>query len=535
MRNTDGTKECAGMHKKFLTLFLSLTVVMLFTVGAFSYLIDPYSIWRGDRRPGLNMWALKADGVERLGKAISIISADPRPEVVFIGSSQVDWGIDAEESSKMLGRPVYNLGILGMTAYEQRRYVEHVLTVDSAVKEMVLAVDFTKFVSGSRYKTPFEEGMADVETQIGKKYVVVDNLEKTLFSLQALKDSYDSFVDNYRKRWQVPYYKGGKTLTHEALMRYFDREHWLFNRSLLLVQREGWLENPELNEKSFQELERIAALCQEHGVKLRLYVPPMHAEAALSYCDCMDTYAAWMKRLSKIAPIWSFFEFNEISTSPVQDGKFSENTNRYFWDSVHHKDNVGKWIVARMYGMETADMPKGFGIEVTEANLDEYIDDMRADMKAWELTHPEDMEAVRYYAGFSAIAPILVAGKEKGAEFVPAMLQSGSADAKKVFQLRRTDYLELQGNGFLKPGSLKKSYLKITNSQGQCWYTIAEPVVSPEAAHFMHNRAYEASGFVVKEPVDDVPVGDYDINWVALTQDNRIFESESLGKITITD
>ncbi|WP_029541428.1 hypothetical protein [Selenomonas sp. AB3002] len=523
------------MYKKFVFSFLALAAAMLLVTGIFNYLADPYSIWKVHRYPGFNMWATRADSVERMGKAISLLSVVPQPEVVFIGASQVDWGIDAENAAELLDRPVYNLGILGMTAYEQRRYVEHVLAVDPSAKEIILAADFTKFVSGSRYKTPFDESLVGVEAQIGKKYVTPGNLEKTLFSFQSLKDSYESVRANRKQSWQAPYYKAGKTLTHEAMMSYFNREHWRFNRSLLLVQREGWLENPQLNEKCFQEFERIAEMCRDHGVGLKIYLPPMHAEAAIAYDDCLYTYGAWLNRLLDIAPVWTFFDIDALSTSPVQEGKFSESTNAYFWDSIHHKSNVGRWIVARLYGREASGMPDNFGLELSEANLGDYLKQLRAKLRAWESMNPEAVENIKYYAGFSDITPSVIAQKTRQVEPVVAMMQAGSVDDVAVFRLRREDYLELKGNGFLPPELLQKSYLKLSNSQGQSWYTLAEPVVSPDTAEFMHKRAYENLGFFVKEPLKDVPADDYDIVWLAVTKDGRICVSESLGKITVVD
>ena len=387
------------MYKKFLFSFVALSALLLLAAGSFNYLIDPYSIWQAHRHPGFNMWALKADSVERMGKAVSLLSAEPQPEVVFIGSSQVDWGIDAEAAGKILDSPVYNLGILGMTAYEQRRYAEHVLATDPMIKEIVLAADFTKFISGPRYKTPFAESLVDVEAQIGKKYVDPGIAAKTLLSFQALKDSRASWKENRRQKWQTPYYKEGKSLTHEAIMGYLRREHWSFDRSMQQVQREGWLEEPELNEKCFGEFERIAELCHERGVELKIYVPPTHAEAAIAYEDCLTTYGAWLKRLAEIAELWTFFEVDELAAAPVAAGEFSEQTNEYFWDSIHHKDNVGTWIAARLHGRAASGMPENFGLELTAGNLDAYLGKLQSELRARKAAHPEDVDILKRYAG----------------------------------------------------------------------------------------------------------------------------------------
>ena len=457
------------MRKKFLISFFALSALLMALVASFNYLVDPYSIWQHERKSGFNMWALKADNVERKGKTISLLYSDTQPEVVFIGASQVDWGIDADSATKRLERPVYNFGVLGMTAYEQRRFVEHVMAVDPAVKEIVLAADLSKFVSGERYKTPFDESLSHEEDQIGKTYVTLSNIEQTLLSIKATEDSYDSLKANRKQNWQVPYYLAGKTLSQEALLGYFHREHWRFNRSLLLVQREGWLENIELNEKCFSEYERIAELCREHNVGLKIYIPPMHAEAMIAYADCLSVYGEWLKKLTSIAPVWTFFAMDDISTSPVNDGTFSENTNMYFWDSIHHKSDVGKWIVAKMFGKEEKGMPGDFGVLLSNDNLGPYLEHLQAGIETWRSAHPEAVEAVKYYAGFLDTVPSDIAGNTGQILPAAAMLMAGSADAKPVFDLKHKDYLELRGNGFLQPQLLKKSYLRLSDGQGWSW------------------------------------------------------------------
>ena len=300
------------------------------------------------------------------------------------------------------------------------------------------------------------------------------------------------------------------------------------------MQREGWLEEPVLNEKCFQEYVRIAELCRECGIELKLYIPPMHAEAIIAFDDCLDSYGACLKKLADIAPLWTFFDINDISASPVKAGKFSEDTNAYFWDSVHHKENVGRWVIARLYGEELADMPNNFGLELNETNLDDYLSTLRSKLREWKAANPEVAEDTRYYAGFSEEAPARAMGTGKP-QSVVAMLQAGTEAERPLFKLHSKDYLEIRGNGFLPPELLHKSYMRLSDAQGRNWYTLAEPFAAPETASFMHNRAYEDLGFLVKEPLKDVPAGEYDIFWMALTKDGQVYETGSLGKVMVLD
>lgn len=373
------------MYRKFIGCFLVTAVLLSALAGSLNYLIDPYSIRSTGRQQGWNLRAFKAESVERMGKMLGLLRLTYSPEVICIGSSQVHWGFDADGFREITGKTAYNLGVRGMSAYEQRRYVEHVLAVSPGTREIILSLDFTKYISGPRYQTPADESFRQEEGQVGVSHVTAENLARTVFSYQALCDSMETVRENHAFNWGTPYYTESATISDDAMLAFFEREHWSFDRSMDTVQKEGWLEEPRLNEASLQELVKITDLCREHDVRLRLYIPPMHGEAMAAYMPCLDVYGTWLKRVSALAPVWNFAHYDRLSLSQVAPGSFSAATNTYFWDSIHHKHNVSNMIFAEMYSVDRGEMPSALGSVMTPAEVDAYLDELRAGFEAWSV------------------------------------------------------------------------------------------------------------------------------------------------------
>ena len=97
--------------RKFLAGFAATALLLLALVGGFNVLIDPYSVWNCYRGVGINKWAPKADDLDRLIKPIEILNK--KPAALFLGDSQVLWGIDPAAYAQMTGKSAYNYGLRG--------------------------------------------------------------------------------------------------------------------------------------------------------------------------------------------------------------------------------------------------------------------------------------------------------------------------------------------------------------------------------------------------------------------------------------
>ena len=78
---------------------------------------------------------------------------------------------------------------------------------------------------------------------------------------------------------------------------------------------------------------------------------------APTYDKEMDRYEAdgvedFLNKAAEITDYWNFSGYNTISQDP-----------RYFYDSMHYRNNVGEMMLARIFGAKRVEVPEDFGEE----------------------------------------------------------------------------------------------------------------------------------------------------------------------------
>ena len=521
------------MYKKFCFCFAAATIVFLLFVGMFNLLADPYGIWNICHIPGFNMRAAKTEDVERLTRPVNFLWVSPKPKVVFLGASQVRWAIDADAYQERTGASAYNFGIRGMTAYEQRRYAEHIVATDGNLREIVLGIEMSKFIDGAHFSAPHVESIfPEEEAQIGRDHIVLGNLGKTLFSFSALRGSVASIQANRVKRWATPYYTSTGTIHDDALMDFFNRNHWRFDRSMMQVQREGWFVEPKINEGCMEELRRIVTLCQEHSIRLTMVVLPMHASGMETMAVDFALYGRWLKEIIQLAPVWDFCGYNDVTESAVAEGWLREDTNQYFWDSIHPKKVTGNMMVARL--LELPEARHDFGVRlVTPEDVEAHVAQLYSGHTAWMSKHPESVEAVRYYGGFSSVEPLAIQGKTWLTGRSVVRLDASARGTVFSVSLTQQERLALTGQRLTPFAEEPALYAALEASDGQRLYAMASPWESNGLADFMHSDCYAKNGFRIEEPLWDVAPGDYTLYLLEVASDGAVYRSDRLGMVTV--
>ena len=143
----------------------------------------------------------------------------------------------------------------------------------------------------------------------------------------------------------------------------------------------------------------IAKLCSS-GVRLRMYINPTHALTlyALHWRGKWDAMQTWQRGLVQITErhrqqgcdvrLVDFSGFNSITTeaTPLVSGKPDMH---YYWEVSHYRDNVGRLILARLFGGDTP-APADFGVELTPANVDAHQAATRAARDRYRVEHARE-------------------------------------------------------------------------------------------------------------------------------------------------
>ena len=125
----------------------------------------------------------------------------------------------------------------------------------------------------------------------------------------------------------------------------------------------NWKEHPAYQE-NLEALKQIRALCDEHGVKLTVVIGASSISERFRYeQDPYYRYYDYLRELVRIAgSVWDFSSFNDINMNPYN-----------FYNFTHYSRAVADLQVDMMYGKQETGQYGGFGILLTEENVDEYL------------------------------------------------------------------------------------------------------------------------------------------------------------------
>ena len=540
-----------GLYKKFCLKFLASVLAISAGVAAFNIIVDPYEFWNVYRAQGFNMLSTRAEELERLQKPLDFLMLKEKPETVFIGTSQMIYAMDMEEYKALSGKSAYNFSLRGGTMYEQRRVLEHVLANDDKLKDVYIGIVYANFISCSHHRHQKVAGeFAEEDEQYGKTYVNLDSLGKTLFSWNAVKDSVNKILDNHKNQWEHPYYMPSGKVYDDNVDSFVQRSNWEFTRTLALMKREGNYRDCQLAQDSFDELAYMMELCRERGVEVHLFICPVHAQLMEALAADWDVYEDWKRAIVKMAPVMDFSGYNELTMSPVKPGFVAEDTNPYFWDVMHMKTSVGNGILACLLGQATPE--ESHGQLLTPQNIEEHLAGLRAKRDAWAQAHPDNVEMIRYFGGFSDLVPtdlqaakaadkgmlaVRLAGKDEPIENNKWRIGLVRLDKDAPFRIELTqdDRVFVQGIRFSSLGALKNMYALLESEQGHRYYALTEPTRDVQVADFMNSHIYDENGFVLNAPVWDLPTGTYALSFVEVYEDGSVRLAEKLGTVEVKE
>ena len=510
------------MYRKFLAIFTLSAFSLVFSVVLFNCITDPYNIWNLYRRAGFNQWTPKAETQDRLILPIRFLSV--RPETLFMGNSQVAWGVEASEYTKLTGKTAYNMGMLGSSIYEVRRSLEHAIAVDENLEEVYVSVFFEQFAANDRHPIRQKSEALDAN-RLGRKFISLETFFKTTLSLDATKDALETVKVNREKKYDFDFYMPTGRWSDASIERFCKDNNWTFNRSIKLMARDGYYEDMALSELAMEEMQRIVECCQEKGIKLHVHTMPSHARYMENYVVAWDVYEEWMRRLVQITPITDFTDYNQFTMSDAPEDK----ANQYYWDSLHLKTTLSNKLLAELSGKAAMVL----GTVLNTDNVEAHLSLLKEKRKAWETSHPESLEEARYYSGFFKEVPLALQHKRLITGKSVVRLNTDSGMEKLSATLHRQDRLDLTGNHLTPAGKVQVMYAVLENGNGEKYYTMAEPVPDASMAAFMHDKSYEASGFHIQEPLGKVENGNYSLYLVEVAEDGSAYRSDCIANVSV--
>ncbi|WP_431065184.1 hypothetical protein [Methylotuvimicrobium sp.] len=427
---------------------LSFTIIFLLTLTAvINALVDPFELFGSPKIEGFNRLKPEYHKHVRMIKAHQVRLR--KPEVLIIGSSRAELGLDPDHPALMKADSVsYNLALSSANIYEILRYIQHAHAVNP-LKQVVIGLDFFMFNINKLNEPDFDETRIAPNNRgwhkdIVNSFLSIDGLSasvSTLTKQNATPVSHympNGFKDDSH-HWNAIQKKGGH------------RKATINNESYTLKALDGFVffttHNNNRKSPTYEHFKQILVFCKTNHIDLRLFISPEHARKLILMhtIGLWGVYEDWKLTMTQLIEsntpsysLWDFSGFNQITTEtfPVLGDKKTEM--RWYWESSHYKKETGDIILSKLLNKDETVKNKypNFGILLSPQTIESKFELDREQLEAYIERNPKIIEEIKkMMADTSSIRKRLISQNKQFEPIVYFRLKS-SKDKKVQMNVR---------------------------------------------------------------------------------------------------
>ncbi len=409
--------------RRFIASFFLLVLLMAAAVAGFNAIVDPYLLFDMPRQAGFNAvkpavenheWEMKAYQAPRL-----------QARTIVLGSSRSDLGFDpAHAPWPRVLEPIYNLSLTGSGLDDSLKYVRHMISANGQrlpTQMLIVGLDFESFlhrqspVNRQAEAAPPSENderlatLADGKPNPARTLRRWQDVATGLLSLDAIADSLDTIVAN-RLGGSQPDLEANGHLSEGRFRQWGEADGFatLFRQKNLQAVQQMMQPHQQLGSAGdpdgMNSVRRMLDFAGAHGMRLLLVVQPAHASRLdlLSAMGYWDDYEHWKRALTACVAqarvrgqdvaLWDFGGYEFYATESVPAANDRHTRMKWYWDPVHYSSALGDLMVSRMLDHDDT---AGSGVELTPDNLESDLAQTRADLQAYRLAHPQQVQATQ--------------------------------------------------------------------------------------------------------------------------------------------
>jgi len=407
----------------FLRIF-SLSLPMLALIGMFNFFVDPYGIYNTLHITGLNFPKAEAQNYEKLAKAYLV--SEIKPDAVVMGTSRSGVGIDSESDLWGGDGVVFNLSIADGTVYEIRRFLQHLIAIKPP-KKLVLGLDFFIFNAFRGKASDYSENLLAVDSagelnDDFKQYIILSSI----FSYSAIKTSIKTIKKSSDQKIHVldpisgmrqeaingDVYHTDQLINLPAvndediagIVFGMAEEHFMSLKYFLGDDMMYAFENEDTGSATLDEFRKIVRLCLDNDIELFIFISPSHARLyeSIRAVGLWPLFEQWKREIVQVLEdeygrgeytLWDFSGYNSITTTEVVHGRLRE-----YKDPSHYLPVVGNMVLSRLFSKELENVPMDFGRHLSGSNVEQVLESVRLEQRAYHETHKATVKAVEEMA-----------------------------------------------------------------------------------------------------------------------------------------
>ncbi|WP_372742383.1 hypothetical protein [Neptunomonas sp.] len=380
----------------YLKQFFVAVTLLLTSVAAINWGIDPFAIWHNKCLENVNCHKTEAGDKIYLTKAYQWRYIEP--DVIILGNSRPELGLNPE-SPYFNGQNVYNLAIRGAGVTTQVEYLLNLLE-QKKPKRVIMSVDFLDLIQSADGVAQWPPNVTRSSnlpmTLMGEKntYYPLNNAKSHLSSLLSLNSLLASL--------KTILYQQSKTnhtrldgfnqadgfipiVNNEGILALFEEKEqslrkWLTGQDFVLYDSTGV-------STGFNTLFLLFAELEKKGIQLDLFISPYHQEYLhiLESSGHFDLYLAWKKELVEQLSETGYFSknrlldfsgFNRYSSEavPTERGAFMQ----WYWEPSHYRQELGEVVIQHIVSNNTE-------FELSLDNVEERLANEKALLKRFNV------------------------------------------------------------------------------------------------------------------------------------------------------
>ena len=357
-----------GNPPRWVRYFFFLSLLNIFGISSFNYLVDPHGFNKFISLAGFNTIKLSNTDQTIRFKLPKLISHNW--DNIMLGTSRIGV-MDNNIVSKYLGGSTFNLSVPS-ASIEVHHDVFLYASKHNKIKNLIYGIDFFAFNKNKMEMADYLEFKNKIKNY--KKISLTSFYFNTYTFWKSIKLAARNILGIMPKG--VYFHENGM-LTLDVAGRKYDQD--LSTKTKTVFKRNYFYKNYVFSSDEITSLKKIITHCKKQNIQIYAYIPPLYVDHfnAFSTSQLWDKFELFERNVAKIT---SFIDFNGHNTITIDQNNFQS--------SHHLKREKTELVMARLFSGGEGFYPKGFGVLVSEGNIKNHLEDLKKQIQPFDLGSP---------------------------------------------------------------------------------------------------------------------------------------------------
>jgi hypothetical protein len=334
------------------------------------------------------------------------------PSALILGNSRADVGFDPGHSAFSARQlRAYNAAVPGSGIDYVDRALRRFAGV-APVQSIVAGLDFLDFLYPPDDVSSPPSASGDIAAVMKTRLRALFSTTALLDSLKALFIQWEAAPAVLRRDGFNPMRDYGPIAASSGYSMLFRQRAQELAKSLA-KQPHNLDVGGRMKSPAYTALRSLLQFAGQRQTEVKLVIYPYHVLLLLQYDEAglLPLFEQWERDAAAIAAearergirvsLWDFSCPTPLSAEPIPSDGDLRAVMQWYWEGGHFKKELGDLVLSRMYEPAPTEVPDGFGMELTPANVESRVAACRAALSAMRERYPS---LAKQAAGFAKAA-----------------------------------------------------------------------------------------------------------------------------------